>query len=208
MVQHANPIIITWTPPGPVFTRKVCNHLWNFKSHHRVVDAADMPSYLWSKTRQPWSSPQSPSRLRGTFLQGRLWRCRPSGRAPPSSAPPCSTHRLSWCLRCSTEETEALEPSGSHLMMEWSGPRVTTVASVAWRDISLAKAWEVFLWCLKHGSGQWAEHCDRLELFVVTGRILLMSHHHYLREIHLDSWWSHDCYYLTTWPDATPDDQI
>ena len=29
--------------------------------------------------------------------------------------------------------------------MQWSGPSVTTVASVAWRDISLARASDVLL---------------------------------------------------------------
>lgn len=33
----------------------------------------------------------------------------------------------------------------SHLMMDLSDPNVTTVASVAWSDINLAKASEVLL---------------------------------------------------------------
>lgn len=57
----------------------------------------------------------------------------------------------------SPSSTALLEECGRslvHLVMLRSGPRVTKVASVACRDMRLARASEVFLWTIMRRAGE------------------------------------------------------
>lgn len=45
-----------------------------------------------------------------------------------------------------SQQAEGLWVNNIYLITEWSAPRVTMVASVAWRDISLASASDVLLY--------------------------------------------------------------
>lgn len=89
-----------------------------------------------------------------------------TGNFPPGATRTTSPFWTSWTITCSSlththgesPQHSMLEECGrslAHLVMLRSGPSVTKVASVACRDINLARASEVFLWTIMERAGEY-----------------------------------------------------